>query len=78
MMPIFLAREWQKGLSEGKYRSGADLSRKVWVSRARVTQVLNLLKLPEDIIDKAYAMRDPLPKSLITERSLRRLRKGDI
>jgi hypothetical protein len=56
--PIYLAGEWQKDLAEGKYSSQADLSRKMGVSRARVTQILNLLKLHEDIIDKAYAMGD--------------------
>ena len=72
--PIYLAREWQKDLSERKYRSRADLSRELGVSRARVTQVLNLLKLPEDIIDKVYAMGDPLPKPIVTERGLRQFR----
>jgi len=76
--PIFLAREWQKDLSEGKYSSRADLSRKMGVSRARVTQILNLLKLPEEIIEKVYAMGDPLPKPIITERSLRHFRKDNI
>jgi hypothetical protein len=73
--PIFLAQEWQEDLAEGKYSSQADLSRKVGVSRARVTQVLNLLKLPEDIIGKLSAMGDPLPKPLVTEHSIRRLLK---
>jgi len=76
--PIFLAREWQKDLSEGKFSSRADLSRKMGVSRARVTQVLNLLKLPEDVIDKAYAMGDPLPKPIVTEHNLRQHRKYDV
>jgi hypothetical protein len=46
---LIAVREWQKDLFEGKYSSQADLSRKLGVSRARVTQVLNLLKLPETI-----------------------------
>jgi hypothetical protein len=74
--PIFLAQEWQKDLSEGKYGSRADVSRKMGVSRPRVTQVFNLLKLPEEIIEKAYAMGDPLPKPVITERNLRQLLKN--
>jgi len=48
------------------------------VSRARVTQVLNLLKSPKHILDKAYAMGDPLPKPAVTEHSLRQLGKNDI
>jgi len=57
-------------LSEGKYCSQADLSRKLGVSRARVTQVLNLLKLPENIIEKVSAIGDDLPKQVVTERKL--------
>jgi hypothetical protein len=46
------------------------------VSRARVTQILNLLKLPEDIIKKVYTMGDPLTKPIVTERNLRLLLKN--
>jgi hypothetical protein len=74
--PVYLARQWQNDLAVGKYVSRADLSRKIGVSRARVTQILNLLKLPADIIDKAYAMGDPLPKRVVTERNLRLLLKN--
>jgi biotin operon repressor len=70
--PIYLARQWQKDLAEGKYSSQADLSRKMGVSRARVTQILNLLKLPEAIIEKVCAMGDPLPKPIVTEHNLGR------
>ncbi len=73
--PIYLARQWQQDLDKGKYSSRADLSRKLGVSRARVTQILNLLKLPEDIIQKVCAIGDPLPKPIITEHGLRHFRK---
>ncbi len=76
--PIYLARQWQRDLSEGKYISQADLSRKLGVSRARVTQILNLLKLPGDVIEKVTAMGDPLPKPIITEHGLRHFRKDNI
>jgi hypothetical protein len=76
--PVYLARQWQNDLAEGKYSSQADLSRKVGVSRARVTQILNLLKLPEEIIEKVCAMGDPLPKPIITEHGLRHFRKDNI
>jgi hypothetical protein len=76
--PIYLAREWQKDLSEKKYRSRADLSRMLGVSRAMVTQVLNILKLPEEIIEKVWSISDPLPKPIITERGLRSLLANNI
>jgi hypothetical protein len=74
--PIYLARQWRQDLFEGKYCSQADLSRKLGVSRARVTQILNLLKLPEAIIEKVCAMGDPLLKPIVTERNLRLLLKN--
>ena len=73
--PIYLARQWRQDLFEGKYCSQADLSRKLGVSRARVTQILNLLKLPEEIVEKVYSMGDPLLKPVVTERNLRLLLK---
>jgi hypothetical protein len=75
--PIYLACQWQKALAEGKYDSRSDLSRKLGVSRARVSQVLNILKLPEVIIENLYAMGDPLPKPIITGRHLRLLLKNN-
>jgi ParB-like chromosome segregation protein Spo0J len=69
--PIYLAREWKRDLAEGKYSSQADLSRNLEVSRARVTQILNLLKLPAEIIEKLSALGDPLTKPVVTEHGLR-------
>jgi len=43
--PIALAEEWQRWLADGDVRSKADLARTLGVSRARVTQVLDLLRL---------------------------------
>jgi hypothetical protein len=60
--PVYITRQWKNDLAVGKYVLRADLSRKIGVSRAKVTQILNLLKLPTDIIDKAYAMGDPCLK----------------
>jgi hypothetical protein len=73
--PVFLAREWQKDLADGKYKSRAALSGTVGVSRARVTQVLNLLKLPNEIIEKVIILGDPLTKPIVTERNLRLISK---
>ena len=74
--PIVLAKEWRKALDNGEYASPAALARELKVSRARVTQILNLLKLPKIIIEKVSAIGDPLPKPIVTERSLRQLLKN--
>lgn len=76
--PIYLAKEWRQALDNGEYASPAALARKLKVSRARVTQILNLLKLPEIVIEKVSAIGDPLPSPLVTERSLRHFKKDNI
>ena len=53
----------------------AELARKLGISRARVTQLLNPLKLPEELKDKIEAMGDYWERRLVTERVLRRRNK---
>jgi len=53
----------------------AELARKLGISRARVTQFLNLLKLPEDYKDEIERMGDYWGRRLVTERALRRRNK---
>lgn len=49
----------------------AELARKLGISRARVTQMLNLLKLPGELIDEVEGMGDYWERRLVTERMLR-------
>jgi len=51
--------------------SRAELARKHGISRARVTQMLNLLKLPEELIKEVERMGDHWGRRLVTERALR-------
>ncbi|MCK5117493.1 MAG: hypothetical protein KAR44_12905 [Candidatus Aegiribacteria sp.] len=55
--------------------SRAELARKLGISRARVTQMMNLLKLPEDQISEIEGMGDYWNRQFVTERQLRRLEK---
>jgi hypothetical protein len=71
--PIYLAREWRRALDNDEYASSADLARHLKVSRARVTQVLNLLKLSPEVIDMISSSGDPLRNPNISERRLRPL-----
>ena len=48
-----LAREWQEALDAGQVSSKAALAAKLGVSRARVTQVFQLLKLVPRVHDLA-------------------------
>jgi hypothetical protein len=58
-------------LDSGKVTSQAELARHLNVSRARVTQVLRLLRLDPEVLDPVATLGDPLPTPVITERLLR-------
>jgi hypothetical protein len=71
--PIILAQEWQQALDGGEYPTQADFARKRGISRARVTQVLQLLNLAPDILNAIAALGDSLCSRTVTERVLRSL-----
>lgn len=58
----------EQGLSQ------AELARELGVSRARVSQMLNILRPPEDVLLKAKSHGNPMAKQLVTERMLRKQR----
>ncbi len=60
-------------IDEGQVASRAELARKLGLSRARVTQMLQLLSLDPSIIDAIVQLGDPMSGPLVSERSLRRL-----
>jgi DNA-binding transcriptional regulator YdaS (Cro superfamily) len=60
-------------LDSGEYPSQTALARKLGVSRARVNQMLRLLKLPPEIQESIIRKGDPLPFGVVTEHKLRSL-----
>ncbi len=69
--PVALALEWRRALDRGRYTSQADLARKKGISRARVIQILNLLRLSPKVTGIIRSLGDPLPSRTITEKQLR-------
>jgi hypothetical protein len=69
--PIYLAREYKKMIDKGKMKNQAELARIKGISRARVTQIIRLLKLDSSIIQELERLDDPLKYRIITERMLR-------
>jgi len=55
----------------GEVKTQAELARIKGISRARVTQILNLLKLDSLIIQELEKLGDPLKSKIITEQMLR-------
>lgn len=69
--PIYQALEYQELLDSGKYASASELARALGVSRVRVIQILNLLKLDQEVVDKLSKLGETLYNPLICERRLR-------
>jgi len=66
--PLTLALEWQRGLEEGRYSSKSQIAKEYGVSRARVTQVMNLLKISPALLNS--------PLGSMTERKIKAILKG--
>ena len=60
-------------INKGQVKNQAELAQLKGISRARVTQILNLLKLDKNIIIKIEQIGDPMNKLLTSERNLRKL-----
>ena len=60
-------------IDTGEAKTQAELARTLGVSRARVNQILRLLKLDEERIESLKMMGDPLSSQIVTERKLREL-----
>ena len=71
--PIYLAREWRRALDEGKHASPAAIAHHFGVTRARVTQIMNLLQLSSEAIALVCSLGDPLSSPIVAERRLRPL-----
>ena len=70
--PIYLAKKYRKMIDSGEVKNQAELARIKGISRARVTQILNLLKLNKNIIDNLNKIGDLMDKKFTSERELRK------
>ena len=71
--PIYLAMEWHRALDSGQWESLSALAHHFKVSRARVTQIMNLLSLSPDVLDIIRSLGDPINSHVVAERRLRPL-----
>jgi hypothetical protein len=69
--PIYLAKEYKGMIDNGQAKNQSGLARKLGISRARVTQILRLIKLNSLIIQELERLGDPLKSRIVTERMLR-------
>jgi hypothetical protein len=71
MHPFLLAQSWHQQMEHDAKLNKAKIAAREGVSRARVTQVMNLLQLPAEI--QAGLLRPPAPLEIhsFSDRSLR-------
>jgi hypothetical protein len=65
------AIEWKVLLESGKIASQAEIARREGITRARVTQIMGMLRLAPEIQEQILYMPDATRHSLVTERMLR-------
>jgi len=66
-----MAMEWQRQLDAGEVETQAAIARREGITRARVTQIMALLRLAPDIQEHILAMPDSVGRPAISERALR-------
>jgi hypothetical protein len=65
------AIEWQALLESGEASNQAAIARREGITRARVTQVMGLLRLAPEIQEHVLSLPDMIRRPAITERALR-------
>jgi hypothetical protein len=70
---IHKATKWKKKLNDGSVSSISEIAKKEGLTRARVTQIMNLLKLPIDFQKFLLGLNDPVEILKNSERKLRKL-----
>lgn len=65
------AIEWQALLESGEFTSQGDIATREGITRARVTQVMGMLRLAPEIQEQILYMPDVTRRPLVTERILR-------
>ena len=58
-------------IDSGEVKNQSELAKLKGISRARVTQIMNILKLDSIVIQKIEKLGDPLKIRIVTERMLR-------
>ncbi|MDY7011872.1 MAG: hypothetical protein SVV80_14160, partial [Planctomycetota bacterium] len=65
------ALEWRRQLDAGEVASQAEVARREGLTRARVTQVMMLLRLAPEIQERILDMPESISRPRISERALR-------
>src|SRR5699024_8995920 len=70
---LALAHRIAEEVDGGRYKDYADVARRHGLTRAHLTQLMNLLLLAPDIQEEVLALEFPVEREPVTERTLRRV-----
>ena len=70
---LALAHKFQRAIDRGEYESRADLAWSYGLSRARITQLMDLLLLAPDIQERVLFLESVDGREIVGERALRRV-----
>ncbi len=73
---IYKAIKWKKMLENGEFKSQSEIARKEGLTRVRVTQIMNLLRLPQGWKEFLIQLNEPKEIRKYSERRLRNYRPG--
>ena len=65
------AQEWRRQIDVGEVSNQAAIARREGITRARVSQILAMLRLAPELQDFILALPDSTSKPTVTERALR-------
>jgi len=68
------AIEWRQQLDAGEVRNQADIAQREGITRARVTQIMGMLRLAPEIQARILSLPDAINRPPVTERTLRPIR----
>lgn len=71
-----MAIDWRRQLDAGEVQNKAEIAQREGITRARVTQVMRLLRLAREFQEQILTMSKTIRKPEITERRLRPLING--
>ncbi|MCL5884366.1 MAG: hypothetical protein M1377_03300 [Deltaproteobacteria bacterium] len=65
------AIEWRRQLDAGEVRNQAEIARREGITRARVTQIMGMLRLAPEIREYILSLPAPIHRPPVTERWIR-------
>ena len=72
---LAFAHKIQDAIDHGIVRDQAEAARRLGITRARVTQILNLTLLPPDLQEQIFVVESVNDVVIFTERAVRRVAK---